>query len=59
MIGLAVPEAVIGVPPPDGVAVTVYPVMVFPPVEEGGVNVRVTWPAPGARLTPVGAEGVV
>lgn len=42
---------------PPGEAVTVYPVIVDPPLEEGAVHETVTWPFPEIPDTEVGAEG--
>lgn len=45
---------------PPGLEVTVYPVMVLPPLNAGGVNVRLTVPTPVFDAVPtVGASGTV
>jgi len=50
-MGLAVPGAVIALPPPEGVAVAVYPVIGEPPSVVGGVNVTVAWALPAVAET--------
>ena len=58
------PVTVIGDEPPDAVKppvfeVTVYPVIVDPPLLTGGVNEIVAWPSPAVAVTLVGASGIV
>jgi len=57
VIGLAVPEAVIAAPPPEGAAYTVYEVTALPPSDEGAVNVTVACPEPAVADTFCGAPG--
>jgi hypothetical protein len=58
------PDTVIGdvVPVPvklPGVDVIVYPVIVYPPVSDGGVNAALTEPLPGVITPSVGAAGAL
>ena len=59
VIGELVPLAVIGVPPPAGVAVTVYPVIAEPPLSTGAVKLTVALPLLPLALIPVGTPGAV
>ena len=54
MIGEALPLAVC-----PRFEVTVYEVIVEPPLLAGAVKETVAWPLPLVALTPVGASGVV
>jgi hypothetical protein len=42
-----------------GEDVTVYPVMVLPPVEAGALNATLTWALPAVATGLVGAPGTV
>ncbi len=53
-----VAPAVVAVTPP-GDAVTVYMVIVLPPLDAGAVQLTVAWPLPGTAVTAVGAPGAV
>jgi len=44
---------------PPGDAVAVYPVIGLPPVDDGAVHVRATWPLPAVGVRPAGAPGAV
>jgi hypothetical protein len=59
VIGELVPLAVIGVPPPAGVAVTVYPVIGEPPLSLGAVKLTVALPLLPLALIPVGTPGAI
>ena len=59
MIGLPEPVKVVVVPPPEGVALTVYKVIALPPSEAGAVNATVNVPSPVETDIFCGAEGVV
>jgi hypothetical protein len=59
-IGEEAPLAVIAVPPPTGVAVTVYEVIADPPLLAGAVNAIDVLPeVVEVGVTPVGAPGFV
>ena len=45
--------------PPPGDDVTVYPVIVLPPLEAGATKVTVAWVLPGVAAADVGAPGTV
>ena len=53
MIGEPEPVAVA----PPGLAVTVYPVMLAPPLDAGAVKVTVAWVSPAVAVPMVGAFG--
>ena len=55
VMGDAVPLAVM----PPGLEVTVYPVIVLPPFDEGALKVTVALALPGVAETLVGAPGTV
>ena len=59
VIGEDVPLAVTGVPPPTGVAVTVYPVIADPPVFVGAVKLTNALPLLPLAEIPVGRPGAV
>ena len=59
VIGLDVPVAVTVVPPPVGVAVTVYDVIALPPLDEGAVKFTVACPLPAIADTLDGKPGTV
>ena len=44
---------------PPGLAVTKYPVIVDPPVDDGAVQVMVAWVSPAVAETLVGVPGTV
>ena len=45
--------------PPAGDDVTVYPVIIEPPLKPGALNVTVAWPLPAVALAEVGALGAI
>jgi len=59
VIGEDVPVAVTAVPPPAGVAVTVYPVIADPPVFVGAVNLTVALPLLPLAEILVGTLGAI
>ena len=58
-IGEDAPVAVTGVPPPTGVAVTVYPVIEDPPVFVGAVKLTNALPLLPLAPIPVGTPGAI
>jgi hypothetical protein len=55
---VAVDPAFVSVPP-GGLDITVYPVMVLPPLETGGVKLTVAIALPADAAAPVGGSGTV
>ena len=53
------PRVVVVQVAPPGLAVAVYPVIGLPPVDDGALHARATWPLPEVGVRPVGAPGTV